>query len=154
MSETMKGTVETSNNVGRVLLDDGCFVVSTHTRSFINAEMKRVADEIATVFKENGGTSETLMTAPAWQENPDSAFLKLTSDVFQETLGWRPRLVAMHFVLEAGYFVAKYPGIQMASIGPRILYPHSSSEKVEVSTIADIWKVFLRLLEKLAKTDI
>ena len=154
MSETMKGTVETSNNVGRVFLDDGCFVVSTHTRSFINEEMKRVAGEIADVFKENGGTSETLMTAPAWQENPDSAFLKLTSDVFQETLGWRPRLVAMHFVLEAGYFVAKYPGIQMASIGPRILYPHSSSEKVEVSTIADIWKVFLRLLEKLAKTDI
>ena len=77
----------------------------------------------------------------------------MTSDAFDEELGWRPRLVAMHFVLEAGYFVQHYPGIQIASIGPRIVEPHSTSERVELSTISDIWRVFLRLLDKLADAD-
>ncbi len=57
----------------------------------------------------------------------------------------------MHFVLEAGFFVQKYPGIEMASIGPRIVEPHSTNERVELSTIDDIWKVFLELLRRLAE---
>jgi dipeptidase D len=56
----------------------------------------------------------------------------------------------MHFVLEAGFFVQHYPGIQMASIGPRIVEPHSTSERIELSTIEDIWKVLLEMLRRLA----
>lgn len=152
MSEAMPGTVETSNNVGRVFEEEGSIVVTTHTRSFIDDDMRKLAADIADVFAKAGGTSETLMEAPAWQEEPDSPFLALTSDVFDEVLGWRPRKVAMHFVLEAGYFVSKYPGIQIASIGPRIVEPHSTSERVLMSTVDDIWRVFVALLGKLAET--
>lgn len=91
------------------------------------------------------------MSAPAWQENQHSDFLQLTSDTFQDVLGWRPRMVAMHFVLEAGFFVQKFPGIEMASIGPRIVEPHSTSERVELKTIEDIWQVVQELLERLAR---
>ena len=59
-------------------------------------------------------------------------------------------MVAMHFVLEAGFFVEKYPGIQMASIGPRIVEPHSASERVELQTIDDIWQVLIELLRRLS----
>ena len=90
------------------------------------------------------------MSAPAWQEDQQSAFLQLTSDTFQDVLGWRPRMVAMHFVLEAGFFVDHYPGIQIASIGPRIVEPHSTSERVELKTIEDIWQVLIELLKRLA----
>ena len=150
MSESMAGTPETSNNVGRVYYEDGAIVVTTHTRSFIDAKMKEVADDIAKVMAEGGAVSETLMSAPAWKEDPTSPFLQTTSDTFNDVLGWRPRLVAMHFVLEAGYFVQKYPGLQMASIGPRIMEPHSTSERVKLSTIEDIWKVFINLLARLS----
>ena len=112
--------------------------VSTHTRSFIDSDMATLSRKIADVFAVNGGTSETVMSAPAWQEDQQSPFLQLTSDTFLDVLGWRPRMVAMHFVLEAGFFVQHYPGIQMASIGPRIVEPHSTSERVELSTIEDI----------------
>ena len=90
------------------------------------------------------------MAAPAWQEKQDSDFLTLTSDVFDEVLGWRPRKVAMHFVLEAGYFVRKFPGIEIACIGPRIVEPHSTAERVELSTVADIWQVFVTMLMRMA----
>jgi len=150
MSDTMKDTVETSNNVGRIVTEDNHIFVSTHTRSFIDSEMEALSQDIANVFAACGATSETIMSAPAWQENQQSAFLQLTSDTFQDVLGWRPRMVAMHFVLEAGFFVQHYPGIQMASIGPRIVEPHSTSERVELKTIDDIWAVLIELLKRLS----
>ena len=150
MSETMKDTVETSNNVGRILTENDHIFVSTHTRSFIDSEMEALSQDIANTFKANGATTELVMSAPAWQEDQHSAFLKLTSDTFQDVLGWRPRMVAMHFVLEAGFFVQHYPGIQMASIGPRIVEPHSTSERVELKTIDDIWAVLIEMLKRLS----
>ena len=151
MSETMPGTVETSNNVGRILSEVDHFLVTTHTRSFVDGDMEALSHDIASVFKTFGGTSEVVMSAPAWQEDQQSSFLQLTSDTFQDVLGWRPRMVAMHFVLEAGFFVEKYPGIQIASIGPRIVEPHSASERLEVSTVGDIWQVLLELLRRLGE---
>ena len=150
MSTTMKDTVETSNNVGRITTDDDHIFISTHTRSFIDADMAQLSQDIANTFAAYGGKTETIMSAPAWQENQQSDFLKMTSDTFQDVLGWRPRMVAMHFVLEAGFFVQHYPGIQMASIGPRIVEPHSASERVELKTIDDIWRVLLEMLKRLA----
>ena len=150
MSETMKDTVETSNNVGRISTEEDHIFVSTHTRSFVDSEMEALSRDIANVFKGRGASSEIIMSAPAWQEDQQSDFLRLTSDTFNDVLGWRPRLVAMHFVLEAGYFVQHYPGIQIACIGPRIVEPHSTSERIELSTIDDIWSVLQELLRRLA----
>lgn len=149
MSEAMPGTVETSNNIGRIVTEEDHIFVSTHTRSFIDDDMDALSKAIAKTFKDSGARSEMVMSAPAWQENQQSPFLQLVSNTFQDVLGWRPRMVAMHFVLEAGFFVQHYPGIQIASIGPRIVEPHSTSERVELSTIEDIWKVLIELLKRL-----
>ena len=149
MSDVMLGTVETSNNVGRITTEEDHIFVSTHTRSFVDDDMATLSKQIADIFQQRGAESEVVMSAPAWQENQQSPFLQLVSNTFQDVLGWRPRMVAMHFVLEAGFFVQHYPGIQIASIGPRIVEPHSTSERVELSTIEDIWKVLLELLRRL-----
>lgn len=151
MSEAMPGTVETSNNVGRVVTEEDSIFVSTHTRSFIDNDMATLSKDIAKAFADAGAVSEVVMSAPAWQEDQKSPFLQLVSDTFQDVLGWRPRMVAMHFVLEAGFFVQHFPGIQIASIGPRIVEPHSTSERVELKTIDDIWQVLLELLEQLSE---
>lgn len=152
MSDKMQDTVETSNNIGRIRTESDHILVSTHTRSFIDGEMQRLSKEISATFASVGAASETVMSAPAWQEDQQSSFLQLTSDTFLDVLGWRPRMVAMHFVLEAGFFVQHYPGIQIASIGPRIVEPHSANERVELKTVDDIWHVLLKLLSRL-KTD-
>ena len=149
MSDVMPGTVETSNNVGRITTEEDHIFVSTHTRSFVDDDMATLSKQMADIFQQRGAESEVVMSAPAWQENQQSPFLQLVSNTFQDVLGWRPRMVAMHFVLEAGFFVQHYPGIQIASIGPRIVEPHSTSERVELSTIEDIWKVLLELLRRL-----
>jgi dipeptidase D len=151
MSAAMPGTVETSNNVGRIVAEEDHLFVSTNTRSFVDDDMAALSKTIAATFAEAGAVSEVVMSAPAWQEDQQSPFLQRVSDTFQDVLGWRPRMVAMHFVLEAGFFVAKYPGIHMICIGPRIVEPHSTSERLEVGTVGDIWQVLQKMLQRLAE---
>lgn len=150
MRSDLPGTVMTSNNIGMVRTCDDCITVSCHTRSFSNAEMEALAEKIAGIFRQHGASVEKIMNTPGWQENQDSEYLALVDRTFLDVLGFSPRKVAMHFVLEAGYYVEKYPGIQIACIGPRIVEPHSTRERVELSTIDNIYKVTLELLKRLA----
>ena len=152
MREDMPDVVQTSSNIGLVHTEKGFFDVWVHSRSFSDNQLKGLAQRVAHVFTEHDGAYKVIMNAPSWQEDATSPFLQLVDSTFMDVLGFTPRKVAMHFVLEAGYYVDKFPGIQIASIGPRIVEPHSPSERVELSTVEDIWKVTLQLLERLCKS--
>ena len=150
MRDDMPGTVMTSNNIGIIRTETGSIHVSCHTRSFSDEEMVRTAEDISRHFEEAGADVCVVMNTPGWQENTDSAYLALVDQAFVDVLHFSPRKVAMHFVLEAGYYVQKYPGIEIACIGPRIVEPHSTKERVELSTVDDICRVLVVLLSRLA----
>ncbi len=149
MSKSLKETVETSNNIGMVRTDENSFFVSNHTRSFIDEDMVSVGGLIRNIFNTVGASTEVIMEAPAWSQDTDTDFMKLTENTFVDVLKFRPRKVAMHFVLEAGYFVHKFPGIEIVSIGPKIIEPHSTSERVSIETVNNIWKVLVELLYRI-----
>lgn len=149
MHDTIEGTPMTSNNIGLVVQRHGMFDISTHTRSFDDKEMEYYGNEIRKILQLTGASVDLIMQAPAWQEDTEGELVQLTCQTFKDVLGFEPRKVAMHFVLEAGYFVETYPGLHIASIGPRILEPHSTNERVQIDTIDNIWKVTLELLKRL-----
>lgn len=148
MSKTLEDTVETSNNTGRVATEDGYFFISNYSRSFIDADVAALGKQIRDIFDKAGATTELIMEAPAWQSDINSAFIAKTEGVFNDLLGFTPRKVAMHFALEAGYFVRKYEGLEMVSIGPKIIEPHSVTERVSIETINNIWAVTKELLKR------
>lgn len=145
----------TSNNIGVVRQGKESFLVTFHTRSFSDAEMEHLAGEIRKIFQLSGATVTEVMKAPAWEEDMTADgdggtnLVELTCQTFLDVLGFEPRRVSMHFVLEAGYFVRKFPGIHIASIGPRIIEPHSTGERLDVETADDIWRVTVELLKRL-----
>lgn len=153
MREDMPDTVMTSNNIGVVSTGKDDITVSCHTRSFSNNEQQKLAENIKDIcldrFADKG--VELLMNTSSWVERPDSPLLAMTCATFKDVLGFEPKKVAMHFVLEAAYYVEKYPGVEIASIGPLIIEPHSTSERVCLDTADDIWKVTLELLRRLAE---
>ena len=150
MHGAMPGTVMTSNNIGMVRTQGSCMSVSCHTRSFSDTEMLDKANAIRQSFEDNGAQVHIIMNTPSWQEDSASDFIRLTEGTFRDVLGFSPQKVAMHFVLEAGYFVQKFPGIEIACIGPRIIEPHSTRERVELSTVNGICAVLIELLARLA----
>lgn len=151
MREDMPGTVMTSNNIGMLRMSDEDITVSCHTRSFSNDEMHRFAEAIKETFQGRCARVVQLMDTGSWMENPHSDLLELTCKTFKDVLGFEPKKVAMHFVLEAAYYVEKYPGVEMASMGPLIIEPHSTSERINLDTADDIWKVTVELLKRLTK---
>lgn len=151
MRGDMPGTVMTSNNIGVISTTADTVTVSCHTRSFSDDEMHKLGGHIAEVFREGQAAQvQLLMDTGAWIERADSPLLALTCRTFKDVLGFEPKKVAMHFVLEAAYYVQKYPGVEIASIGPLIIEPHSTSERVSLDTADNIWKVTVELLSRLA----
>ncbi len=136
------GNVETSNNIGIIDTEknEEC-LISSHTRSFSTQAMNELADNISKIFTLTGATVDTIMHVSPWEEDMHHPWLSSVEDVFQDVLGFQPTPVSMHFALEAGYLVEKFPGIHIASIGPRIMYPHSPNEKVSLTTADNIMKV-------------
>lgn len=151
MHQEIPGTVMTSNNVGVLHVSDDDITVSCHTRSFSNDEMRRYADAIKETFLANHATVKQLMDTGSWFEDPNSTLLETTYNTFKDVLGFEPKKVAIHAVLECAYFVQKYPGVQIASIGPLIIEPHSTSERINLDTADNIWKVTVELLKRLAQ---
>lgn len=149
-SPTEENLPLTSNNIGKVTVNSKPSTVNLefHTRSFIDSEMRRIAGEIEKIYHLTGATVDKVMEAPAWTET-DTTLLDITNETFRDVLGFTPRPVSMHFVLEAGYLVRTYPGLHIVSIGPRILEPHSPNERVDLTTCDDIWRVTLELLKRL-----
>ncbi|MCQ2289003.1 MAG: beta-Ala-His dipeptidase [Muribaculaceae bacterium] len=150
MHKEIPGTVMTSNNVGVLHVSDDDITVSCHTRSFSNDEMHRYADAIKETFESNHATVKQLMDTGSWFEDPNSTLLETTCNTFKDVLGFEPNKIAIHAVLECAYFVQKYPGVQIASIGPLIIEPHSTSERINLDTADNIWKVVVELLKRLA----
>lgn len=150
-------TPMTSNNIGVVTMQSAkdkstsmnAFVVSTHTRSFDDQKMEHLADQIKKIFEVSGAEVELVMNAPGWKEDESNELVELTCKTFNDVLGFEPKKVNMHFVLEAGYLVNTFPGLHIASIGPRILEPHSTNERVQLDTVDNIWKVVVELLKRL-----
>ncbi|MDO4957284.1 MAG: beta-Ala-His dipeptidase [Bacteroidales bacterium] len=150
MREDMPGTVMTSNNIGVIKTEGNQLTISTHTRSFDNNKQKDLSSFCKEAMLQCGAKEvEMLMDTSAWMEREDSPLLELTCQTFNDVLGFEPKKVAMHFVLEAAYYVEKYPGIEMASIGPLIIEPHSTSERVNLDTADNIWKVTIELLKRM-----
>lgn len=157
MSSEMKGTVETSNNLGVIATDlqKRELFVSTFARSFIDAEAERVGQQTAAKFRNVASPTtevhtEVVMFAPGWQGNLSYPLLKVTDESFERVLGFTPSKVAMHFALESGHFIQKFAGCQIVSIGPKIIEPHSVTERVSVATTNDIWRVLIDMLYTLA----
>lgn len=151
MRKDMPDTVMTSNNIGVIKITDNQLTVSCHTRSFDDNEQNILSSVIHDMMLMGGAYEvEKIMDTPAWVERQDSPLLALTCQTFKDVLGFEPKKVAMHFVLEAAYYVQKYPGVEIASIGPLIIEPHSTSERVNLDTADNIWKVTVELLRRLA----
>lgn len=145
----MPDTPMTSNNIGIIRTTEEEVTFSCHTRSFKDKDTLEVANLCKHEMEIYGAKVKTIMNTPAWQEQPDSDFINMVDATFWDVLKFHPRKVAMHFVLEAGYYVKKFPGIKIACIGPRIIAPHSPNERVEIVTIDNIYKVLIELLKRI-----
>ncbi|MBK9720233.1 MAG: aminoacyl-histidine dipeptidase [Saprospiraceae bacterium] len=140
MSPDIKGLVQTSNNVARVLVKEASYSIQCLTRSSVESEKFDLATTISALFELLGAEVKFSGSYPGWTPKPSSPIVKLMSELYQERYH-EPALVnACHAGLECGILGTNYPDMQMISFGPTIRGAHSPDEKVSISSVQKFWE--------------
>ncbi len=148
MSPAINGLVQTSNNIARVLVKDGQFTILCLTRSSVDSEKTDLGQTIAGTFELAGAKTEIGGNYPGWEPRPESAIVKLMSDLYRELYHEDAHVNAVHAGLECGILGTNYPDMQMISFGPNIRGAHSPDEKVQVSSVQKYWPFLLEILKR------
>ncbi len=149
MSQSMKGLVETSNNLAIAKVKEGEFLALNLTRSSVDSAKDATAWKIASVFQLIDAEVELSGAYPGWKPDMDSPILKVCQDVYNKRFGKIPEIKAIHAGLECGLLGGVYPNLDMISFGPTIRFPHSPDEKVEIGTVKKFWEFLVAILEEI-----
>ncbi|HKK43698.1 MAG TPA: aminoacyl-histidine dipeptidase [Bacteroidales bacterium] len=148
MSQSMKGLVETSNNVAIVKCKEGKFEAYSLTRSSVDSAKEAIAWKIAAVFQLINAEVKLEGGYPGWKPNVNSPILKSMSNVYNNMFGKVPEIKAIHAGLECGLIGGVYPSLDMISFGPTIRFPHSPDEKVNIESVDKFWKFLVTSLKE------
>ena len=149
MSYDIPDLVETSTNLAAVRIEDDTFHVLMSSRSSVASELHALRARIRAIAHLAGASVEEEEPYPGWKPDLKSALLAVVREVYAEDLGEEPVVKAVHAGLETGIIGEKVPGMDMVSIGPQIEFPHSPDERVRIPSVADFYRVLVRVQETL-----
>ena len=147
MSQTMPGTVETSNNLAIVKIADGKVSVVTLMRSFIDSAKVALSRKIAAVLNNAGVATRFTGAYSGWAPDDKSQILKVMKDSYRNLYGKEPEVMAIHAGLECGIIGGIYPGLDMISFGPTLKSPHSPDERCFIPSVQKAWDFLVAVLE-------
>lgn len=153
MSPQINGLVQTSNNLARVLVNNGEFTILCLTRSSVNTEKMYLAKTICYTFELADAQTQFGGSYPGWEPKPNSTIVKLMSSLYQEMFNKPANVNAVHAGLECGILGTNYPQMQMISFGPNIRGAHSPDEKVQISSVQKFWKFLLETLAHIPEKE-
>lgn len=138
---------ETSNNVGIVSMANGALQVATFQRSFHAENLEAISGQIASIAKTFGASTAQRGLFPSWPPNTGSALAKLVREKYEQLYGAPMATEVIHAGLECGNIAAKYPAMEIVSIGPTTLDVHSTNERVKVASLLKIWNLLQEVLQ-------
>ncbi|MCF0177558.1 MAG: aminoacyl-histidine dipeptidase [Bacteroidales bacterium] len=148
MSTDMPGLVETSNNLAIVKSENGEINVKCLVRSSVDTAKVNMADAFRDIFELAGATVVFTGGYSGWKPNMESPILHEMKKVYKNMYGNEPAVMAIHAGLECGIIGAKYPNLDMVSVGPTLCSPHSPDERVLVKTVAKFWNFIVEVLKE------
>ena len=150
MSYDIPDLVETSNNVATVKGAGGSLVITTSSRSSVDAELDALRRRIRASAELAGAAVDERPAYPGWKPNLDSRMLEIVKTVHAQELGSTPAVKAIHAGLECGIIGKKIPGMDMISFGPVIEFPHSPDERVHIDSVGRFYRLLTATLAALA----
>lgn len=149
MTPEIEGLVQTSNNLARILVEEGSYQILCLTRSSVDSEKADLAQAISSTFELIGAKVTFDGSYPGWTPKPNAPIIKMMSDLYIEMFDSQPHVNACHAGLECGILGTNYPKMDMISFGPNIRGAHSPDERVQISSVQKYWKYFLKVLERI-----
>lgn len=146
MSDDISGLVETSLNLGVLLLTEEKLSLRYAVRSSVGSAKEYLLRHLSLITGEMGGTVEYNGNYPAWEYRKDSALREDMIRIFREMYGHEPQVQAIHAGLECGILAGKIPDLDCVSIGPDMQGVHTTEEKLSISSTRRTWDYVLRVI--------
>jgi dipeptidase D len=150
---------DTSINLAIVAFENGLAKIETTPRAMSDEGLSEIIEKNAMLFKAYGFKTTIEYKYPAWKPEING-FTSLVNDAMVKEYGKskdekrkdekskdekrkdeKSKYKAIHAGLECGVLLNHYPTIKFASIGPTILSPHSTHEKVKLDSVGKIFRV-------------
>jgi dipeptidase D len=142
--------VETSTNLAVVKTHQGKLEVLTSQRSSVMSQLHWIAAWVASIGRLAGAKIKQSDGYPGWKPDLDSPILKACQATYSRLYGTVPQPKAIHAGLECGIIGAKFPGMDMVSIGPEIRNAHSPDEEVHIDSVQKSYRFLLELLKDIS----
>ena len=147
MSYDIPGLVETSTNFASISVDTSNVEFYMSHRSLVESSLEALMDNHFALSKLVKGEISFQNRYPAWQPDTNSKLLELSSSAFKDICGKNPMIKVIHAGLEAAIIKDKFDNMEIVSIGPTIVNPHSPEESVNIKTVALFWKTLIKIIE-------
>jgi dipeptidase D len=151
MSMDIAGLVESSTNLGVVKTDAAKVHIVCCSRSSVMGALGELVVQHRVIGELAGAEVDQPEGYPGWKPNLKSKVLAATRARYQQAFGVEAELLAIHAGLECGLLTEKYPDLDIVSFGPNITGAHSPDERVQITSVQKIWKLFSGTLSDVAK---
>ena len=138
---------DTSINLALVNFENGLAKIECSSRAMSEDGLEEINEEYLKLFEEHNFSTSIEYKYPAWKPEINS-FTSLINDAMSKEYG-ESKYEAIHAGLECGVLLERYPNMKFASIGPTIVSPHSTHEKVKLDSVGKIFKVVEEVIAKL-----
>ncbi len=139
---------QSSINLATVSLENGRMQIALSARAMDNEDLSRLVAQSRAAWEALGFVCRTEGRYPAWRPQI-SDFARTLRQRYEEVVPGTA-FAAIHAGLECALFAERFPALQIASIGPTILDPHSDRERVEMGSVEKIVEVVERTIADLS----
>ncbi|MBX4133836.1 aminoacyl-histidine dipeptidase [Frischella sp. Ac48] len=147
MCDNMPTVVETSLNLGIVDIKENQISAYFLIRSQVDSAKDAVVATLISHSQLANANYEISGGYSGWTPNLDSQLLKLAEGKYNQIFAQKAKIMIIHAGLECGLFTKHYPHLDMISIGPTIVSPHSPDEKVNIQSVEKYWSLLCAILK-------
>lgn len=141
--------VETSCNLALFHTEETQVNILVSQRSSVKSRLDALTQRIQAIAALANATIHHEDIYPPWQPHWDSLLLARCQSAYQTLFNKVPPVQVLHAGLEPCLIGEIYPGMDMISLGPTILNPHSPDERLFIPSVERVWELLVTLLSNL-----
>lgn len=153
MIPTYPDVVETSSNLAIIDIEGGKASFKILARSSREDMKEVISNQLQSCFNMAGMKTEFSGSYGGWDPNPNSEILNLLKRIYKEQNGEEATVQADHAGLECSVILSKYPNMDVVSMGPTLLSPHTTSERFKIDTAQPFWNLLTKTLEEIPEKN-
>ena len=149
MSMDIKGLVESSTNLGVISNNEENIVFEFATRSSVKSLKEDINNRMTLICNILGVKLDLMDDYPEWEYAKNSKLEEICVNTYEELMGKKPEIVAIHAGLECGLLLDAIKGAQAISIGPNLFDVHTPNEHLDILSTERTWKYLVAILKNI-----